>query len=184
MGYNTNPGMVIDNEDILNTILAAITLGRAVKFNVTTGVNISSEQYRLRRILAATDNHQLALDGRFARLGSLCTIRVLFDEHQLLILPRGQTKGPTPLSLSHAKTTELDIPSMLADFPGSMQVIEFTPSSDFNLPQFKEDLSKLGWILHTTTRTEDDDGIVSFAVERSEPEEARGFGALGLSQEP
>lgn len=176
MGYNTTPILVEDNEHLLTQIKQAIDSHSALKYNIPTGGNISYIQYKLRRILAAADNHPETLDGIFHGLGQRTTIRVEFEQHRLSLEPKKGLKGSKSLTLEVAQKSEEDIYRELETYAGSMLTISFKPSSSWDLGNFIETLSSLDWKLHLQTKEEEADGTLSFACEKVES--SAGFGVL------
>ena len=173
--------MVTDNLNLLTAIQQAINQDEPLTLDVEEGANISTEQYKLRRVLAATDTHRQVEAGKFAGLGSLCTIRVLYEEQKLLIRRRKTKKenNKAALLITPSLKDENTILKTLSSYPGDMTVIEFKPTSLFNLPEFEEELKRAGWTLFPKTKTELEDGLLTFAMERrQEEEDKRGFDFL------
>lgn len=175
VGYNTRPEMVTDNIDLLTRIKRAVELGEELKFKVKEEAMVSTEQYRLRRILAATDIHRSAYGGEFAGLGAAVSLKMDASRGTIIVTPR------VGVRLEEYKASERDALDVLSEAKGSMAMVEFTPSEEFALDQFVRRAFELGWIIHTSTRTETEDGAVSFAAERRESADSSnvGFGVLG-----
>ena len=61
MGYSTRPSMVEDQVELLQEIKTTVIDGNEkLKLTIRDGDNVSTEQWRLRRLLAATDRHPRA----------------------------------------------------------------------------------------------------------------------------
>lgn len=185
MGYHTNPWMVEENKDLLASILLAITNESSVDFKVAPGLNISTEQYRLRRILAATDYHPDACGGVFAELGSKCTIRVLFKESILKVVPRttARAQRPAKLDLTEVVPNEVDMLSRVRspEHTENITILSFEPSPTYNVDEFEQALSDAGWTLHRSTISLAN-GRISAAVERNASDEPAGFDILERSK--
>ena len=183
MGYHTNPNMVEENKDILTAILHAITNEGSVSFDVPRDINISTEQWRLRRILAAADYHTSACGGLFAGLGQLSTIRIDLQTHQLTVVPRTTGRKSPKLSITEVIDTELDVIANLQEpnQAGNIIILDFEPTPAYDTEEFEAALLAIGWELHRSTLTLDPEkGRLSVAVERIEISTAHGFDALGL----
>ena len=176
MGYHTTPALIEDNIELLTQIKKAIDSDTALKYDIPPEDNISYIQYKLRRVLAAADNHPEIMHGIFHGLGQLTTIRVEFEQHRLSIEPKKGGKGSKTLYLSVAQKTEDDIYRELEEYAGSMLTISFKPSPEWDLGEFVNTLSTLDWKLHLQTKEESEDGTLSFACEKIE--EAAGFDVL------
>lgn len=185
MGYHTNPWMVEENKELLASILLAITNEASVDFKVAPGLNISTEQYRLRRILAATDYHPDACGGVFAELGQKCTIRVLFKEGILKVTPRATAgaQRPSKLDLTEVTPNEIDMIARVRspEHTENITVLFFEPSPAYNVDEFEVALRDAGWELHRSTISLSD-GKISAAVERIASDEPSGFEILGHSK--
>lgn len=181
MGYHTNPSMVEENKTILTSILAAITRGEGIHFSVDNGANISTEQWRLRRILAATDYHPEVCGGVFAGLGQKCTIRVEMDTLQLNVIPKavGRKSQGSKLSMTEVVPTEMDMISKLRD-PGhteNLTILSFEPSQIYEINEFTTALDDIGWKLHPKT-VEIEGNKIHCVVERCASDEPTGFDIL------
>lgn len=185
MGYHTSPYMVEENKELLGVILAAITHETNAVLDVAPGLNISTEQYRLRRILAATDNHREVCGGVFAGLGQRCTIRVKFEANQLEVTPKASPrgKGTMKLGLTEVVPNEMDMLTKLRspEHMDNITVLNFEPSPIYNIEEFTTALSDIGWTIHANTLTLDDKRI-SVAVERDAATEPTGFDILERTQ--
>jgi len=169
MGYSTNPRLVVENEDLLEEILQQV-VKKDSPLKIAGGDNVSSKQYQLRRILAATDRHPKALEGRYAGLGTLVTLRV-----------RGTSiyiEKKIGASFTLSQPDEEDAIEKLKTYRGDLDVMEFKPSGSFNEAALTGRLLEEGWRLHPTTRIELDDGRVSYAVERITENSPKGFDIL------
>ena len=171
MGYSTSPEMIINEEEFLDKLLTVVKDRKSLRISVPRDGNVSTEQYRLRCLLAATDRHPYTLDGRFAGLGASLTIKV--SGTHLLVIPKLELKVRMIV-----RPNEDDALTSLEHFTGSMQLLEFEPSKDFSEEIFQAALQKIGWELHISTRRDSPNGGITFAVERIEERERSAFDIL------
>ncbi len=183
MGYNTRPEMVEANAAILRQIKERLGVGQELHLRIAAEQNISTEQYRLRRVLAATDRHPEVMGGEFCRLGSLTTVSIDMASRSVVVKPRG---GAIALNFEVARFSEADALRTAATYSGSMLVLEFHPSGTFDLDGFTSDLAELGFRLVPETMTQDVGGQISYAAERLESKSAlpEGFEALEEYKSP
>ena len=174
MGYSTHPALVVENEDLLHRIRSALEEGRELRLAVQG--NVSTEQYRLRRILASCDRHPEALRGEFLGLGD--QVKLSVEGTTILIKAKGRT-----LNLIKARRTLTSEVKRISEYKGSMDQVSFYtgPDSPLNLEAALDAFLSIGWKLYPQTKTEDMEET-SFVVERlspSSPSEKGGFGKLG-----
>lgn len=185
MGYHTNPLMVEENKGLLTSILSAVTNEQPLDLDVDKGLNISTEQYRLRRILAATDNHPDVCGGVFAGLGKRCTIRVKMETMQLRVVPKTtpRSAGSMKLGLTEVVPNEIDMITRVRDpeHTENITILLFEPSPAYDVDEFTVALADAGWLLHHSTITLVE-GKISAAVERIASDEPTGFGVLNRTQ--
>lgn len=170
MGYSTHPGLVTENAELLSEIRD--TLERGENLLLTIKGNVSSEQYRLNRILAACERHPEALRGEFVGLRAKASITV--EGTNLLIKLKGGI-----VNFSRAKRSLEGEIRRIKAYPGNMDQVSFHPlPSDGDI---SEHFSQIGWHVHLNTRTEDTDGEVSYLVERIKEGESEkgGFNRFG-----
>jgi hypothetical protein len=177
MGYNTKPEMLemAANRALLDSILRAADEGRSLPLSVKEGANISTEQYRLRRLLSACDAHRTAVGGRFAGLGQRVSLRT-FPERGVI-----EVRPIAAISVERFRPSEKDAIDFLIEQRGTMALVEFWPSPTFSLEKFSSDALKSGWRVVGETKEESEDGKLSFAAEKVESEVSSskvGFGAL------
>ena len=174
MGYNTKAEMVEQGSELLSSILSSVEKGEELKLRVRDSNEISTEQYRLRRLLAATDNHPAAYGGKFARLGQRVLLRVDAERGLILVQPKGN------INVETYKTNENDALSFLSEAKGSLTMLEFFPSSSFSLEDFLEAGKKIGWTIHSATFSKGENGKIELAAERIEEtaRESSGFDIL------
>lgn len=160
MGYATKPELVTENQALLESIKTAVAQGKQLRISTESG-EVDTEQWRLRRILAATDRHPSVLRGAFAGLGKRVSLRVE-DEKTIIVKPRGQKSS----SMKVHQASEVDELSRLDEYKGDLEIVSFHPSEEFTEDRFEAALSSKGWTLHRSTREEKPDGTVTYAVER------------------
>lgn len=175
MGYSTRPEMISENAEILSRIRDAITKGESLRLRVRDQATISTEQYRLRRVLAACDNHPSAYGGEFARLGQQVTLKVDAENGYIVASPKAGV-----LLLDEFRASERDALEFLREAKGSLTMLEFFPSPEFNIDEFVRRAFDLGWTVHPSTATKNSEGKIEVAAERNDetPSESSGFGAL------
>jgi hypothetical protein len=179
MGYSTNPGLVEGHADILRQIKTAIDLGVEIRFKIPPD-QLSSEQYRLRRILKAADVHKTACGGEFAGLGSLVTLSLDAEREEIVVRSRygrslgraSAEKGTLPTKRYDGRrkepehfADENDALEVLRKSRADMQMLEFSPSPEFDEPTFRQRAESIGWIL-TDEPIIVEDGSVIFGAER------------------
>lgn len=166
MGYGTRPEMVRVHKKLLLSILFAVENDQVLLFDVEEGANISTEQYNLRRILAAADRHKEEENGMFVGLSGKVRVRVLFEEMKLSVEPKNEVQRGSVVRIRQTVLTEADITAFLQDSSSTIEVVEFTPTSYFDEGEFSAALLTIGWKLYPATKTENE-GKVSYAVERT-----------------
>ena len=181
MGYNTSPALIEDNVYLLQRIRDAVNNSSAFKIVVSRADNISSEQYKVRRVLAATDNHPEVLGGMFRGLGSRTTVRVEYAHGRLSIEPRAGSRGSHTLEFTQATLHEDEAIEELRNYQGSMTTIKFIPSDNLDDGTLVLKLAQIGWDIHLSTKTTNDDDSTSYVVEKKVEEP--GFGILDRSPE-
>jgi hypothetical protein len=174
VGYNTSPKLVEQNETLLDSILTAVNAGQEKRFTVRAPANISAEQYRLRRVLAACDAHKLACNGKFAGLGQRVSLRIDHELDQLVVRPAGG------VSIEEFRPSEKDAIDFLIDAKGSLVMIEFYPSPSFDRERLHAEGLRNGWAIVLATEDIAEDGKRTYAAERvEEVAKPSGFAALG-----
>lgn len=181
MGYHTTPALITDNIELLGKIKAAIDRGESIKLSVPAGDNISYNQWRLRRTLAATDFHPEVMEGFFVGLGKSTTIRIETENSCLSVEPRVGKKGTKALNMELLTMTEDSVIAQLSKYEGSLLTVKFKPTPDYDEVAFVGSLQDIQWLAHLNTRTENDDGTISYVCEKVETK--AGFGMLDVSQE-
>lgn len=173
MGYATKPHLIHENVPLLERILERIDRGEELRFRVEDNAEISSEQYKLRRILAACDNHPLELGGKFARLGKRVTLRIDGTNGLIIASPRTSSSP----SLEEFRANESDALDFLSSAKGELTILEFFPSSSFRAEEFERRAEKLGWKVFVDLIEKDEKGKVSLPAERipDEPESLSRF---------
>lgn len=172
MGYATRPEIVEQNTEILSKIKTAIDRGDSIKFRIRDSGEISREQYRLRRILAATDNHPLASGGEFARLGARTALRIDAVNSTIIASPRS-----TISTIEAYRANERDALTYLDEAKGSLAMIEFYPSDSFSIEAFSKAALEKGWKLFPEAGEASSDGKLSMPAERAEPSTTEAFDA-------
>jgi hypothetical protein len=161
MGYNTTPALIEQNEELLDKILAATAAGREIKLRASDG-EISSEQYKLRRVLAATDSHRSFKGGKFAGLGQRVLLKLDTARNEIIVKPK---RG---VSIEEYRANENDALSSLRETSGSMAMLEFYPSDSFSLDYFCTIADREGWTIVRETLSEEKGGKISIAAERKQ----------------
>ena len=175
MGYSTRPSMVEDQVELLQEIKTTVVEGNEkLRLSIRDGDNISTEQWRLRRLLAATDRHPQAAGGKFFGMGQ--AVRIKVEGLALIVVPK------IGASLTKANPTEADAMLEIQGFQGDIFMLTFEPSPEFNEASFAGGLLTFGWILHMNTKQIGDDGIISYAAERLDVNET-GFDLIGKTDE-
>lgn len=177
MGYNTRPEMVEQNAELLTAIKTSADSGKPLPLRVKEGANISTEQYRLRRLLSACDAHRSAMGGQFAGLGQRVSLRIDPSTSTIEVRPIGS------VGVERFKPSEKDAIDFLIEQQGSMALVEFWPSPIFTFEKFYGDALAIGWNVVEATREESPNGKLAFAAERAEPDSTfpvAGFGAIQL----
>lgn len=169
MGYSTNAALVEENWEVLTLIKEGLYNGKNTILAVDEGENISSEQYKLRRILASADRHPEACRGEFANLGQAVTLNV--EGRTIIVKPRGK------LSLSKALPTIETELSRLESFQGSIEMVTFAVPEDATDDMIVTLFHAAEWELHISTRQDNEDGTRMYAVERI-TEESSAFDRL------
>jgi len=166
MGYSTHPRLVSDNREILSQIRD--TLSRGEELTLSVEGNVSTEQYRLRRILASANRHPEVFDGEFSGLGDQITLSI--QGTNILVKAKGRKFNLIP----PRKTLESEL-RRISSYPGSMDQITLSPP--FDLSDAISAFSEAGWTLHPQTRSINESGEEeSFVVERIKaPVEKGGF---------
>lgn len=167
MGYSTRPELVTDNVEFLKTVKDSVESGREVELEVPSEENISSEQYKIRRLLAACDNHPEVLGGMFAGLGQRVSIKRDPSTRTLTLTQRSTSKtGKINLNVKTKVKDERSVLSQLASYEGEITTVTFSPSEDFTEEKLEENLALAGWELHSNSRMENDDATLTYGVER------------------
>ena len=175
MGYSTRPSMVEDQVGLLQDIKTTVIDNKEkLKLTIRDGDNISTEQWRLRRLLAATDRHPRAAEGKFFGMGQ--AVRIKVEGLTLVVVPR------IGVSLTKANPTEGDAMLSIQGYQGDIFMLTFEPSSDFNEASFAGGLLSFGWILHRNTKQEAENNMISYVAERLEMSET-GFDLIGKTDE-
>lgn len=140
MGYNTHPGLIRDNLAILDAIFKSVTSGADLRIESDSP---SLLQYQLRRLLAACDRHPKEA-GPFAGLGA--KVRISVKPPSTVVISPKTIRG-----ISLAGTSRM----------------RYDPSSGMTEDEFVEMLEELGWKVHRSSRIQNADSSVEFAVERT-----------------
>jgi hypothetical protein len=174
MGYNTRPEMIEQNAELLNSIKEAVDSGKELRLKVRDQNTISTEQYRLRRLLAATDNHPLTFGGKFSRLGKRVNLRVDSENGFILVQPKGN------INVEEYRTDEKDAIEFLLSAKGSVTIVEFWPSKSFSMDEFAKVAAEAGWDVFPSAATTSDTGKIEVPAERREnaPEKGASFDSI------
>lgn len=179
MGYSTHPGLVEENVDLLRQIKTAIEMGAELRLEVPSEF-LSTEQYRMRRILRSADIYKTVCEGEFVGLGTATTVSADAESSELILKPRFKSAArPTTRIVSPSPESEPEFPSeenaleQLRNSKGNMEWLEFRPSPSFSPHAFRSEAKELGWNLS-------DDAIeleetIAYGAERIQRE---GFSAL------
>ena len=166
MGYNTRPGLVTENEGILQAIAMAVENGQPLSFSVSRS-NISSEQYRLRRLLKAAEIHVDELEGKYAGLGNLVTVRIFPKDSQIIVEPK---------RLSFLGSQSSSIESAIAALRNAsteFTILTFFPSERETLDELRKRATEIGWIVDPDPVQENDDGSLKLSASRMNEEDQR-----------
>lgn len=175
MGYNTRPEMLemAANAALLHAILEHASQGIPLKLSIKEGANISTEHYRLRRLLYACDAHRSACGGQFAGLGQRVSLKVDTANSTIEVRPLGA------ISIEKFRPSEKDAIDFLIEQSGTLALVEFWPSPTFSFEKFRADALSTGWSVIEETKEESEDGKLAFAAEKVEDSApSAGFGAL------
>lgn len=171
MGYNTNPGLIYNNVDLLRKIKEAVQSGQEIRFK--TEGDIDSEHYKLRRILAATDRHRSAHGGDFAGLGASVSIKVDAERSLLILRPR------TGVRIEEYRPDEQFALEALEEAIGSLTLLEFWPTKQFKFSEFQAMAARRGWTIVESTMSKGEDGKLTVAAEKNDQVGDVGFNLLG-----
>lgn len=179
MGYGITPGMVESSVDILEIIKANMEKGEPTIFEIKDLSSISREQYRLRRLLKATEILLSEGGGRYAGMGRLVVVRVRAEESKIIVEPKvgSAVTGVGSISIKPRRVNEHDIISSMGQRKGTLTMLEFYPTDVFVEGDFARELERMKWRLHLTTREELEGGKLKYAAERME-EQRSGFGMI------
>jgi hypothetical protein len=174
MGYNSTPELITQNLSLVESILSKVDRDEPAVFRVGADANIQTEQYRLRRVLAACDAFRSAHSGRFAGLGARCSIAIDYEKKTLVVRPKGG------VNIKRFRPTEKDAVEFLIEQKGSLAMVEFFPSEIYSDDAFLRDALTAGWKVQMATKMIEGEKI-SFAAEKVGENESRatGFAALG-----
>jgi hypothetical protein len=162
MGYNTTPELIEQNQQLLEMILEKVVKKEVLLLNPTGGSNAHSEQYRLRRVLAACDVHRTVLGGKFAGLGQRVMLKVDHSTGKLQVRPI------LGVSFESFRPSERDALDFLGEQSGSLTMVTFWPSDGFDRLAFIQAARALGWIVVLSTEEKGAEGQLSFAAERTD----------------
>jgi hypothetical protein len=176
MGYNLRPGIVRENEQTLTAIKIAIETNSKAEFSAPKP-ELYSLQYTLRRILKATEVYENECEGKFAGLGALVSLNVDLEAGAVIATARAGAKNvPEPTTPG-----ELQALQQLERTNGSLTVIEFTPSPDYDEEDFSSKCHTRGWLLLPGTIQELETGAIRYtleAIDSTDSPERGGFSAL------
>lgn len=168
MGYSTNAALIVQNEELLAEVLASVQAGKEVSFALHPGANLSSEQYRLRRVLTATNHFPNTLGGRFAGLGDLVRVVLDWKEQKIIVRPKQLGKSNSAaLALAKAKPNEAHALEVARGYAGTILTLEFYPSESFSLASFSAALESIGFELFASAIERFEDGKLLIPVERT-----------------
>jgi len=159
MGYTIKPGIVEDNEVILNAIYDAMVAGTEARFQVPPD-SISRLTYKLREILKNTEIFTEECGGKFAGLGRMVSISVDPQTLDIVVSSKGFTQD---------KIRRPDEGIVFEQFKqhvargGSMAMYQFKPSSGFSAEAFERACEGLGWQAVRTAR-QLADGMIEYAI--------------------
>lgn len=157
MGYNIRAGLVEENADVLSQIKTAVKDKKVIKYEPPRK-DLYTWQWRLRRVLKATEVLRTEMGGEFAGLGELVSLKVDAKEGLLIVEPKGAKPG---IKLKQVRTDEKDALQALESYSGKLFKLEFFPSPSFDEDELVQRAKEIGWNVISTAKQEieEDDGV-------------------------
>jgi len=163
-------------------IATAIDKGESIRFDCPNPEQMNKLKYQLNRILRASSVLKDECNGEFDGLREM--VKVCEDWKIMAIIVK-PVHGPLDLrSLKPAQPNEYDAIERLKQFEGTMDLIKFMPTSEFDLAEWQLALNEIGFDLMADPDEpgwigdEYTDGSVEYAVARNARKQATGFGML------
>ena len=185
MGYNIRTGLVKQHATLLTRILqVVISRGDELRFDCDGPDDMSTQKYQLLRIIRATHLLKDECNGQFS--GLYDQVRVCEDWPRMAVVVKPAIAHRTAANLTPYRDNEHDTLAKLKQFEGQMDLVRFTPTPDFILVAWQQELRALGfdlvldpdnpgqWIGGPTG----DEGEVDYAVARIADSTPSGFALL------
>ena len=181
MGYHIRTGLVEDHASTLDMILASISRGESLRYDCHVPNMMNRRKYQFNRILKAASVLTTECQGRFIGLRRSVKVREDWKNMAIIIEPSNTPEALT--SIMPAQANQFDAIDRLKQFDGSMDIIHFTPTSDWGIEEFRLALQEIGFDLVPNPDEpgwiEDHKGsLLGFAVARTEKAPVSGFDLL------
>lgn len=164
MGYSTSQRLYDENESTIHLLLRNLESGKATTFPIPPGAEVGSIEYHFHRILKCAEHY-----GPSPRIQALRkTLQVTYDaSRKAVVLQPKRASSPYASALEPERLSLGSALAALDEYPGTMTMLEFSPSPDFSEDSLATQLAARGWELHRSTRREDERGYLNYAVERT-----------------
>ena len=181
MGYHIRTGLVEDHASTLDMILTSVSRGESLRYDCQIPDKMNRLKYQFNRILRATTVLTAECSGRFIGLRQRVKVREDWKNMAIVIEPSDVPEGI--LTIMPAQANQFDAINRLKQFDGSMDIIHFTPTSDWGIEEFRLALQEIGFDLVPNPDEpgwiEDHKGsLLGFAVARTEKAPVSGFDLL------
>lgn len=181
MGYHIRTGLVEDHASTLDMILASISRGESLRYDCHIPDKMNRLKYQFNRILRATTVLTSECQGRFIGLRQQVKVREDWKNMAIIIEPSDTPAGL--MTITPAQANQFDAVERLKQFDGSMDIIHFTPTPDWDIAEFRIALQTIGFDLVPNPDEpgwiEDHKGsLFGFAVARTEKPVPSGFDLL------
>jgi hypothetical protein len=164
MGYNLRRAHVLENMDILDSILEAINSGQEAVIPASPD-DISGVHYNLNVILKAAETFVDIEQGKYSALRNAVRLRPVAQRGGIVVAPKSTAK----LNIAQTREPdEMNMFAMLAQYQGSLPQVIFRPSEAYSEEAFRRGVEALGFSYSGSQTLED--GRIVAAVERKEAE--------------
>lgn len=174
MGYSYNRDTVIQNSELLDTVVKNLQRGTATVVTPPPDDSrgLSYWQYEMHRLLKAAEEFRDVEAGKYASLRAVITVRVDTEKRRLLLQPKIAKSEINQLLVTANHFTERDLIEDLryrpASRPMETRMFEFFPTPDYNQEELVKAAEEEGWKLGPNfIRDDPSDPISVTAVDMS-----------------
>lgn len=185
MGYHIRTGLVKEHDSTLAMILAAVNRDTSLRFDCTTPEHMNKLKYQFNRVLRATSVLIHECSGVYVGLRGRVKVSEDWAGMAIVIKPVIAQIGDTLSTIQPAQPNEYDAIERLKQFQGSMDLIRFTPTDEWDIDEWRLAIQSIGFDLMPNPDEpgwiggEKEDGTLEYAVNRISKQAPSGFDLLG-----